>query len=120
MLASQEHLAVNWIDGMKVNSQQFIDQENWIQDQIRDSNGLRLTDFNFGILPPVEEGQSSLEIDVNIDESEILKIDLLQCRAITWGGQRIEITRKMAQKQNLPLNAITRELDLEKLPQSTI
>ena len=80
------HLPVNWVDGMKISKQQFLDLENCLFDAVRDANALALTDYNFGILPAPEPGRDSLSIDVNSEW-----VELKYCRAVTRAGARIEI-----------------------------
>lgn len=80
------HLLVNWVDGMKISKQQFLDLENSLLDSLRDTNALALTDYNFGLLPAPEPGRDSLSIDVNSEWAE-----LKYCRAVTRAGARIEI-----------------------------
>ena len=43
MLPEIKYLSVNWIDGMKVNKNHFIQLENALNDQLRDSIGFNLT-----------------------------------------------------------------------------
>lgn len=80
------HLPVNWVDGMKISKQQFLDLENSLLDSVRDANALALTDYNFGLLPAPEPGRDSLSIDVNSEW-----VELKYCRAVTRAGARIEI-----------------------------
>lgn len=80
------HLPVNWVDGMKISKQQFLDLENSLLDQVRDANSLALNDYNFGILPAPEPGRDSLSIDVNSEW-----VELKYLRAVTRAGARIEI-----------------------------
>lgn len=80
------HFPVNWVDGMKISRQQFLDLENSLMDQVRDANSLALNDYNFGILPAPEPGRDSLSIDVNSEW-----VELKYLRAVTRAGARIEI-----------------------------
>lgn len=80
------YLPINWVDGMKISKQQFLDLENFLLDQIRDSNSLGLTNYNFGILPSPEPGKESLACDINSE-----RVELYHCRAVTYAGARIEI-----------------------------
>ena len=116
MLAEGKYLSVNWINGMKVSSQNFIELENWMHDRLKDVIGLTLDDFNYGLLDPVNPEKNSLELDTNVDQVGSLNLNLLECRAITRGGHRIEITRSMAQQHNISLDYLSKEFNLENFP----
>ena len=45
------HLAVNWIDGMKISRQHFDETQHHLEESIQDSNALLLSNYQFGILP---------------------------------------------------------------------
>lgn len=80
------YLPVNWVDGMKISKQHFLDMENYLLDQVRDSNSLTLNDFNFGLLPAPESGRESISLDISSE-----RVELYYCRAVTRAGTRIEI-----------------------------
>lgn len=101
---------------MKVSSQHFIDQENWIHDRMKDLIALQLTDYNYGLLDPVNPDRSSLELDMNIDQAGILNIKLIECRAVTRGGYRIEVTNSTAQRHNIALDFLSKEFNLADFP----
>ncbi len=92
MIPEIKYLPVNWVDGMKISKDHFLQNEAAHIDQIRDLTSTCLTDFNYGILPAVPGGRHPLEIKVQMENSSVVKVKLLGCRAITRGGGRIEIT----------------------------
>ena len=61
---------------MKLNKDHFIDQENWVQEGIRDSASIRLTNFNYGLLKGSTD--SSLELMLNIDQDNQLNIKVTE------------------------------------------
>jgi predicted component of type VI protein secretion system len=92
MLPEIKYLPVCWIDGMKISQAHFNQLENSIVDRIRDSMAVRLTDFNYGLLSPKPGSTTSLDIAVSLDQSGLMRVRLNECRAITAGGIRIEIS----------------------------
>lgn len=84
--------SVNWIDGMKVNKSHFQQTEDWVADHLKDNIALNLTDYNYGLLPSSEEVDNSLDYQMEVEQTQFVKISLFSCRAITRGGVRIEVT----------------------------
>lgn len=78
--------SVNWIDGMKVNKSHFQQTEHWIADHLKDNIALSLTDYNYGLLPSSEEVDNSLDYQIEVEQTQFVKITLFSCRAITRGG----------------------------------
>lgn len=100
MLPEIKHFPVNWVDGMKISSTDFIALENSVMETIRDARSLRLSQFEYGILPtnnPEVDNYPKLEFDYTKNE-----LVLKECRAITPGGQRIEITEDNFRKKKFP------------------
>jgi hypothetical protein len=94
------HLAVHWIDGMKISRQHFEETQNHLEESIQDGNALQLTDYQFGILPTA----NSLEYKAFFDtQQKQVKIDLHACNAITPNGTRVQV---------VPEDGLQAELDL--------
>ena len=85
------YFQVNWADGMKINKDHFIALENVFNDKIRDNIATGINDYNYGLLPPLPGKSSSIKVAITADNENIIKVKLLECRAITPGGARIEI-----------------------------
>lgn len=85
------HYPVNWIDGMKVSRKHFIQMDAATADQMRDVAALQLNHLNYGLLSPLKNYPSSLEIEIQIDTQSIIQCVLKSCRAITADGIRIEV-----------------------------
>jgi hypothetical protein len=100
MLPDITKFPINWSDGMKISSKDFIDFENAIFDSIRDARAIPLHDFAYGLLP-----SNHPEIDpypkLVYDNSEQVLL-LKECRALTPGGQRIEITEVNFERKKFP------------------
>jgi hypothetical protein len=86
-----KYFPVNWVDGMKIKKQHFIDTENAMLDQIRDATSVGLHAQNYGLLPPKAEQKESLRCWFVTDNQHQWRIKLTECRAVTPGGARVEI-----------------------------
>jgi predicted component of type VI protein secretion system len=91
MLPKIKNNLTNWVDGMKINRQHFIDSENAILDYMRDASAMNLKSYNYGLLEPIQGEKSSLDCNVLYSQPNQFKISVSYCRAITPGGCRIEI-----------------------------
>ncbi|MFD2934205.1 hypothetical protein [Spirosoma flavum] len=77
---------VNWIDGMKIARRHFTEWENFMHDQLRDSNALSLSRFRYGILP----AENALDVQIQCDFNQQIRVQLRSCRAISPHGGRID------------------------------
>lgn len=83
---------VNWIDGMKLSREHFVAEQNAITARLRDTNALGLSSYRYGILPPLPNTRTGLDVKIISDRFNSLAIRVSECRGITPGGQRIEIS----------------------------
>lgn len=86
-----KHFPVNWVDGMKIKKQHFVETENAMLDQIRDAISSGLHAQNYGLLQAKAESRESLRCWFVTDNQQQWRIKLTECRAVTPGGARIEI-----------------------------
>ncbi|MFY0254483.1 hypothetical protein ACDQ55_11065 [Chitinophaga sp. 30R24] len=86
-----KHFPVNWVDGMKIKRQHFIDTENAWQDQIRDTLACSIHGLNYGLLTPKNDNKESLRCWFMSDNQQQWWVKLTECRAVTPGGARIEV-----------------------------
>ena len=91
MLPKRQYNLTNWLDGMKINRQHFMNSENAVLDQLRDTAAILQHSFDYGLLEPLPGEKSSLDCDVAFSQGGQFKITIRHCRAITAGGCRIEI-----------------------------
>ncbi|HEY0271775.1 MAG TPA: hypothetical protein VGC22_01265, partial [Chitinophaga sp.] len=91
MLFPVKHPAVNWIDGMKISRQQFIDTEDHFADALRDATSLFLHSYDFGLLPPFRGQRQSCDFEITERVTSQVEVRLRQCNAITPGGLRIHL-----------------------------
>jgi len=90
MAENIKHFPVNWIDGMKINKNHFIDLQDNIEDLVRDARTIGVNYLNYGLLstPLTRPFQYSISIDAHKELTVTIKF----IKAVTPGGGRIEIT----------------------------
>ncbi len=113
MLPEKRNHVINWTDGMKLNKDHFIGLDNWIIDDLRDSVCMQLTDFNYGLLGGTGDLDSSLKLIINLDQNNQINLKLTDCRAVTKGGIRIEITSHNIQTFHYPLDKLSLDFDIK-------
>ena len=102
---------VNWTDGMRIGSGDFIASDQAWDDAIRDVRVSLLQGVQFGLLPPLRDSRDKSPYPkFHYDPSRSL-LTLAECRAITEGGYRIEITEALYHDRQVP--AKLPELQLE-------
>ncbi|MDJ0364697.1 hypothetical protein QMK33_05990 [Hymenobacter sp. H14-R3] len=94
MIPEIKYYPVNWVDGMKISRLQFAETERFTTDHLRDAIALHLRPDYYGLLPATNElgSPASFELLLSVDAQSGVQARLTQCRAITAGGARIEIT----------------------------
>ncbi|MDQ2769635.1 MAG: hypothetical protein M3Y54_03950, partial [Bacteroidota bacterium] len=93
MLPEITHYPVNWVDGMKIARRHFAEADHFTTDHLRDATALHLRPDYYGLLPTTNELDSpSFELLLSVDAQNEVQARLTQCRAVTAGGVRIEIT----------------------------
>lgn len=90
MPAPLKYPCVNWVNGMKIKRDHFIQQENAFEDRIRDTAGCFLSSFSYGLLPIWTSDDISFRIVTQISNHKFLNLTVFQIRALTQGGARIE------------------------------
>lgn len=91
MLYRLEHEMVNWEGSMDATGDLLKQTENYLIDIVRDATGLRLTEYNFGLLPPCKGETLSSDFDITERISNHVEVELRRCNAITPGGCRVTI-----------------------------
>ena len=90
MAENIKHFPVNWIDGMKINKNHFIEFQDNMEDLIRDARNLEVNELNYGLLStPLSR---PFQYAISIDTHNELSIDIKMLKAVTPAGGRIEIT----------------------------
>ncbi len=104
-----KHLSVNWIDGMKINKNHFMAQDDAWKDSLNDIASMNLTPLRYGILPPSAAGEETFDVKVSLDNQNILRVNVLSLQAVTPGGVRIK----------LPALSLSGQVAAEGLPATT-
>jgi hypothetical protein len=91
MRDQQKHFPVNWIDGMKINKNHFIEQDNAWMDALQGIASLQLSPIRFGVVPASLAGEDNFNIKIAIDNQNSLRVSVLSCQAVTLGGAVISL-----------------------------
>ena len=86
-----KHFPVNWIDGMKINKNHFIAQDDAWKDALHDAAGMNLSPMRYGVLPSSAAGENTFDVKISIDNQNTLRATVLGCQAVTQGGVRISL-----------------------------
>lgn len=86
-----KYFNVNWVNGMKIRKEHFIQQENSFDDKLKDLAAGFLTRFNYGLIPVWNEKEVSFKVAFKTDNQKFLRVTVFELRAFTEGGARIEI-----------------------------
>ena len=62
MLPKIQYRLTNWVDGMKIRKEHFVNSENALVDAVRDTAALSLNNFNFGLLSPAVGDKNLLKL----------------------------------------------------------
>jgi len=112
MALNNKHFAVNWIDGMKVNKNHFIDQDNAWTENLQETASLYLSPVRFGVLPAASLQEDSFNVKLSIDNQNALRVTVLSCQAITPGGVRISIPAVSSKSQQDSTNTLSEVIPL--------
>ncbi|MDZ4822254.1 MAG: hypothetical protein SH856_02220 [Flavobacteriales bacterium] len=113
MLKFIKYYPVNWTDGMKLTREHFVSWEQAIHDSIRDGSNQRLTSYNYGLLPPIPGVERSLELEVIVDRTGLIRVVLKSCRAITPAGARIEVVNMEGTDIHTSIGQLTDEFNFQ-------
>ncbi|MGB4844273.1 MAG: hypothetical protein WBP16_07400 [Ferruginibacter sp.] len=91
MRDKQKHFPVNWIDGMKINKNHFIEQDNAWTDALQGMVSLGLSPLRFGVLPASAAGEETFNVKISYDNQNSLRVSVLACQAVTSGGVHISL-----------------------------
>ena len=86
-----KHLPVNWIDGMKINKNHFIAQDDAWKDALHDTAALSVSPIRYGVIIPSAAGEDTFNVKVSLDNQGVLRVNVLSVQAVTPGGVRIQL-----------------------------
>jgi hypothetical protein len=98
MPAPIQHPNVNWVNGMKIRKEHFIQQDNAYDDKVKDVMACSLNSYNYGLLPTGNDATGSFKVSMQIGNHNRLDVKILQLRAVTPGGARIELLEGQRQQ----------------------
>lgn len=96
-----KYFPVNWIDGMKINKDHFIAQDNAISNMLHVAAAVNLSPVRYGVLP----GEVAMRVVLSVDNQNTISVSVLQCRAVTQGGVLIHIPSLAGSENNGAVNA---------------
>ncbi len=82
---------VNWIDGMKMSRTHFLELQQAVEDRLRDDRASLAYHADHGLLPGRYNGKPALDYELTFDGRARFALRMRQCRAVTQGGDRIEL-----------------------------
>ena len=109
LLPEIKNFPVNWTNGMKISARDFTSMDNAWQDALRDAHCLGLHDFRYGLLPTA--GTELEKYPKFHYDAHSATLSVVECRAITLGGNRIEITERNFETLNIPLQLPSMRMD---------
>ena len=115
MRENTQYFHVNWIDGMKINKNLFIAQDDAVRNDLHDVASLNLSKIKYGVLAPVTAGQNTFNVNISLDNQNTLRVSILSCQAITLGGVPINISAfsKMGPNETDAVPSSTFQLPLQ-------
>ena len=103
----RKHFPVNWIDGMKINKNHFISQDNAWTDTLQEMVSLGISPLRYGVLPSSTAGENTFDVKISLDNQNALRVSVLSFQAVTLGGMRISIPSIATNAQNDTNNILT-------------
>ncbi|MFD0862851.1 hypothetical protein ACFQ1M_11615 [Sungkyunkwania multivorans] len=112
-MKQNNYLRVNWIDGMKINKNHFIELENAFVQLSRDHTAVGLNQVNFGLLPK-SDAEEAIDLKLSMDGQDTIIVQLNKCKAVTAGGYVINITKEIASELENVGHLIKAEYNFDK------
>ncbi len=98
-----QHYPVNWKNGMRVQATDFMATDRAWTDALRDIRATLFKGIEFGLLPALKDRNDTSAYPKLVYNSASSLLTLKECRAITEGGYRIEITEDLHNQYKVPL-----------------
>ena len=107
MRDSQKYFPVNWMDGMKISKNHFIQQDNAFADALHNAAALQLSPIRYGIISSSAAGEESFNVKISFDNQDAVRASVLSCQAITIGGVRISLPSPLMNADQQGNNTLT-------------
>lgn len=88
----EQHYRVNWVEGMKVSKNSFIESENALTHAINQSNQRLLTPVNYGLYPEYSQEGSAVDVLISTDGQSTIEVLLNKCKGVTLSGYVIDVS----------------------------
>ncbi|MHA4737526.1 hypothetical protein [Dyadobacter sp. MSC1_007] len=111
-MADIRRMAVNWVDGMKISRQHFIETDHYHTDQLRRAQAALLTPLNYGLILP-DDAQESLSMQILGDAGHQIRIKVDRCKGIAPDGSLLEIEETDELKLDTSLGSILEQYRLQ-------
>lgn len=99
---NKRYFPVNWTDGMKVSSQDFIALEHSINQRLQDHCQLFTGSNQYGLLPGENTELAEYpKFELKYNQDNLLLI-LRECRGITPGGHFVDISERSFEERQVP------------------
>jgi hypothetical protein len=108
-----QYYPVNWVDGMRISAKEMQSNDRAWQDAIRDVRATILQSHQYGLLPSLRDRSDRSGYPKFRYEPQKSLLTLLECRAITAGGYRIEITELAHKNHSVPLTLPAAKIDVK-------
>jgi len=86
-MEQSRYLQINWSDGMKLNKDVFIAQDNAMASNAYYLIASTLSPIRYGLVP----GSNNFNAQIAIDNQNTVRVTVVACKAITFGGFPINI-----------------------------
>lgn len=114
-MADIRRMAVNWVDGMKISRQHFLETDHYHLDQVRRAGAALLSPMSYGLLLP-KDGIDPLEVQVLGDAGNQIRVKVNRCQAITPDGSVLDIEENDDLKLDTSLAGILEQYRLPMTP----
>jgi len=94
-VTDKNHHRVNWIDGMKINKNHFIEADNALTNFSQLIGSKNINAVNYGLLPDLMSNEA-VDMVFSMDGQDTVQVKLNRCKAITKGGYIINITPEIS------------------------
>lgn len=102
---TKKHHMVNWVDGMKIRKQHFVDEQKAFSQHLMHGTSSRLNAINFGLLPPSSQNsESSYKLNVEVENTDSIHVNVFRCKATTPGGFIINIDSENAEPRHFTIS----------------
>jgi hypothetical protein len=101
MKETAEYYPVNWVDGMKINKNHFIEQENAQRFEAHELCSISLSPTKYGLIP-AKSSQDNFKVAISVDNQKMAKVTVMKCNAVTLSGSIINIPFQKSGGANEP------------------